>query len=116
MIRLSEKPTVFFDVDATLVFSWSELNDQQKSQMMEVVLGGLSFYVHDAHIQLMKEFDARGHNVVVWSAGGADWAAEVVNALNLEPYVDVVMSKPDWYVDDLSCEEFMPKRIYIELK
>ena len=50
--------------------------------------------------------------MICWSAGGFDWCAAVIKALNLENYVDLVISKPCYYYDDLKPEEFMGKRYY----
>lgn len=47
--------------------------------------------------------------MVVWSAGGWDWAEAVVKTLKLENFVDLVISKPTWTYDDLQPSEFIPK-------
>ena len=53
-------------------------------------------------INHLKKMKARGYSVVVWSAGGSEWADAVVQALGLEDYVDVVMPKIDFHLDDVS--------------
>lgn len=117
--KLSDKPTVFFDVDSTLVFTQSETPVDPTEfgvQNYIVVNEGLYkrvFTVHDAHVECIKDFKARGHNVVVWSAGGADWAAVVIDSLGLQDYVDMITCKPDWYFDDLKVTEWMGKQCYI---
>ena len=58
-------------------------------------------------IKHLKETSLNGGTVIVWSAGGWDWALEVVKVLELEHYVDAVLTKPHRYVDDLHCDEFM---------
>jgi hypothetical protein len=42
----------------------------------------------------------------------------VVQALGLEPYVDLIVNKPDQYYDDLMVFQFMPEslRTYIKPK
>jgi phosphoserine phosphatase len=72
-----------------------------------------SYTPHQEHIDAVKRFHARGHTVVVWSAGGSEWAERVVKELHLEPYITLVMSKPDWYIDDKSASEFMPENVRI---
>jgi phosphoserine phosphatase len=64
----------------------------------------------------MKSHKFRGHTVIVWSAGGVEWAKTVVTALGLENYVDLVVAKPKWYYDDLQSHEFLPasSRVYHE--
>lgn len=64
---------------------------------------------HKKHIEQMKLHKLRGHTIVVWSAGGWEWAVEVVKALGLEQYVDLVMEKPTWCYDDKQAEEYIPK-------
>jgi hypothetical protein len=62
----------------------------------------------------MKKHKARGHKIVVWSAGGWEWAKSVVETLELTEIVDLVMSKPAWFYDDIPSSSFMPEhnRIY----
>lgn len=67
---------------------------------------------HKHHIEKIIKHKTRGHTVVVWSAGGYDWAAAVIRAFKLENYVDVVISKPTWIIDDLPASEFMPKNYW----
>lgn len=69
---------------------------------------------HRKHIEELKKHKMRGHTVIVWSAGGWEWAEAVVRALKLEKYVDLVLEKPTWYYDDLPAQEFMGKRYYLK--
>lgn len=50
-----------------------------------------------------------GQIVIVWSAGGYKWAESVVKSLGLSLFVDVAMSKPTWYYDDIPCQKWMGK-------
>lgn len=68
---------------------------------------------HHKHIKLLKDHHARGFSNIIWSAGGYEWAQEVVNALQLNDYVDIIMAKPLKYVDDLKAEEILVSRIYL---
>lgn len=109
---------VMFDVDDTLViWDWAHLPSEgqhfvdivnRKSGCSETVM------VHTRHIQLMRQFKARGHTVVVWSQGGSAWAEHVCKILGIESIVDFVMDKPNWYVDDLPCEAFMKSPIFLD--
>lgn len=69
---------------------------------------------HKKHIEQLKLHKLRGHTVIVWSAGGWEWAEAVVRALKLEQYVDLVIEKPMWFYDDLMPNEFMGKRYYMK--
>ena len=106
---LTGTKTVYFDVDNTLVFSAKEcpsfLGDT-------VVIGCRQWVVHEEHRELIYDFKARGHTVVVWSAGGAEWAASVVRALGIEDEVDLCISKPDWYFDDKAAGEWIIRHYY----
>lgn len=100
MIKLSGL-TVWFDVDDTLVL-W----DKEK----------VSYTYSKKHAKALKEHALRGHTVIVWSAGGADWAERVVREMGLEWCVDLVTSKPSWFYDDKTASYFMPEhnRVYHE--
>jgi len=112
---IGDKPLVCFDVDDTLVFSDS-LGGAWIGQT--VIIGGRNWRVHWKHVQLLLDFKARGHTVVVWSQGGSKWAREVVQALNLEDSVDLIMPKPFWYVDDKLVSQWMEetRHTYLELE
>lgn len=64
---------------------------------------------HKVHVQAVKNHHLRGQTVIVWSAGGWEWALAAVRALGLEDYVDLVLEKPRWAYDDLPPNEYMPK-------
>lgn len=131
------QPT-FFDVDDTLV-KWdraqysdidklhavaitcptsrqSKIIEQETGEeaKLENAKGTWTEYLipHRKHIEQLKLHKLRGHTIIVWSAGGWEWAEAVVRALKLEQYVDLVIEKPMWYYDDLTANEFMGKRIY----
>jgi hypothetical protein len=104
----------FFDVDDTLVI-WGRTGHPEAKPFNNS--GYTQWLVpHQRHIELLKTAKFRGHKVIVWSAGGSEWAEEVVKMLELENYVDLVISKPSWYVDDLPASEFMPSfnRVYMD--
>lgn len=106
---LSDKRLVCWDVDDTLIL-W----DTEPENPLNINIDGLICRPHKKHIQLLKRLKAIGWNVVVWSQGGADHAANVVKHLKLEKYVDVVMSKPEVIFDDLPWEEQYIKRKYLD--
>lgn len=126
MIVVPCKNAVFFDVDDTLV-SWNASPEDLEARGVDFTCPGSMHDIdndgnpvycppwkelllpHRKHIEQLKKHKMRGHTVVVWSAGGYDWAAAVVKALGLESYVDLVISKPIWTYDDLQPSEFIPK-------
>lgn len=102
---------MFIDVDDTLVL-WRPVRPDDWTICLPNY-GDVA--VHEGHVNSLKQHHARGHTVVVWSQGGAAWARSVVEALGLEDYVDLVMSKPRWFYDDKPSNYFMPEvdRVYL---
>lgn len=121
MIVIPNKQIAYFDVDDTLVM-WDLNNFQRKKaqgrDIVKIIHNGIGYElgVHREHIKKMVEHKTRGHIVCVWSAGGSEWAHNVVRALHLTDLVDIVISKPDWFYDDLPSEGFMEeqRRIYLD--
>lgn len=101
MIVLRSDKVLYCDVDDTLVM-WSPT--------------GASYEPHIAHIDMIKKFKLRGQKVVVWSAGGYEWAERIVKELGLEIYVDLILCKPAWWADDLTAGEVLQEvnRIYLK--
>lgn len=118
-----------YDCDDTLVL-WSignntqpyelwSFEEQQKCSPEDVVriedpykLGDFFYLVkHNRHIKLLQDYKTRGFGVVVWSAGGVQWAKAVTNALGLKP--NLVMAKPNRHIDDMPCTSWMGERVYI---
>lgn len=118
MFKVTPGPTVFFDCDDTLVMWNTPSKTIDASEFVRVTCRGQGNLLlpHKHNIQLLKQLSSRGHAIVVWSGGGADWAEAVVKALKLEDYVQVVTAKPSYYVDDLEDPKlWMGKHRYISL-
>lgn len=112
-------PTAYFDVDDTLVL-WSPTEEQLKHAVPfnvtdaffegEGVAPWIEMLVpHYPHVEQLKKHAIRGQKVIVWSAGGAEWAAAVIKQLDLEHYVTLAIDKPDWAYDDLDAKGILPK-------
>lgn len=120
----------YFDVDHTLIiwemdpnkYDPSEgsgesgvhnlLNKQPESLFMN--FNGRDFSIRPiwTHVSQLVQQKLKGVNVVVWSAGGVDWAEAVVKRLGLENLVDVVITKPHFFYDDSNPEGFMGKHFF----
>jgi protein-L-isoaspartate O-methyltransferase len=112
---ISNEVVCAFDVDQTLVI-WSAKSEREKTGMAIVnPYDGQEVWcsVHEPHVRLIKQMKSRGRFVIVWSAGGAQWAASVVGALGLTSFVDQIMTKPIAYVDDVPVDQWMSHRIFI---
>ena len=108
---------VFCDFDDTLVH-WDELFFQPgdgKVKIIDPYDKSVNYLKpHKKHIRLLKKMKGRGNFIIVWSAGGYKWAEAVVKALKLEDIVDLVMTKPAKYVDDLDASIWIGSRIYLK--
>jgi hypothetical protein len=115
MIILEGSQVVMFDVDDTLLL-WS-VPDNFEGQFVEldcwVDEDPVKLAVNTANLEQLKGHHSRGHKIVVWSAGGWEWAEKAVKILNIEKYVHLVMEKPTWSYDDKRPEEFMPKSQWV---
>lgn len=100
---LNDKPTVYFDVDCTLVDFTTDTSTRT------IKFRDRRLKVNWPLVEIVKDYHARGHNVIVWSAGGASWAHSIVEVLKLTEYVHLIINKPSWFYDDLKAEQFMPE-------
>ena len=104
---------VCFDVDDTLImWIWDQYEKQQLDEtdnLIPITHKGFSVLVkpHKVHIELLQNYKAKGKFIIVWSQSGFSWAQAVIEALELEDYVDLVLTKPQKYVDDLHADEWM---------
>jgi len=103
------------DVDDTLVFAFINGGfEADDPNLIDIRFHNFlrSFMPHFKHIELLKKYKADGYFVIVWSQAGFEWAETVVKALNLEDHVDLAMTKPFKYIDDLPANAFMD-RLYL---
>jgi hypothetical protein len=101
---------VYFDVDETLVTFDQHLSHAGEVMHLECGSKMVRCWIMEKHVQAMREHAARGHAIVVWSAGGWEWAHTIVRALQLEELVDAVMCKPSWFYDDKTSSYFMHEK------
>lgn len=129
MIVLPCNQTAFFDCDDTLVL-WSPTQEQKDKHGIEIECpGGFTIIdgelvrsplrkeklvPHLTHIEQLRKHKARNHTVIVWPAGGWQWAESVVIVPGIEQFVDLIVSKPTWSYDDKRPEQFMPPSQWME--
>jgi hypothetical protein len=105
------------DVDDTLIM-WS-IPQGYDGPLVETNLDGFKDKgIPNTHaIEHLKKMKARGYAVIVWSAGGSEWADAVVTALGLEEFVDITMPKIDFHLDDVpDASDKIGKWQYINLE
>lgn len=108
--------TVFVDVDGTLI-NHGQRSDRagRRISVLDPLTGEyLPMQAHEPNIRLLLEEKHRGSFVVVWSRGGYEWAESVLKALDITDKVDLVMSKPLAYIDDVPINEWLPYRVYLD--
>lgn len=107
---------VFFDVDGTLI-NHGQVPDRigkHVSVYDAVTDTYLPMQAHEPNIRLLLEEKHKGSYVIVWSRGGHEWAENVLKALNLFDKVNLIMTKPLVYIDDLPIEKWLPYRVFLE--
>lgn len=106
----------YYDVDGTLVIheDHKTIPPGESVQVYDAVTKKfITVRVNKPMIRLLRESKSRGAYVVVWSRGGYRWATDVIKALELTDYVDVVMTKPLAYFDDTEISDWLPYRVFI---
>ena len=108
MLKVKNGAVIAFDVDDTLVM-W-KIPKEYRGKTVEIKLNPNIpevAAINEHMVDHLKRMHRRGHAVVVWSAAGSDWAEAVVKALKLQEYVDVVMPKLAYHMDD--CKDHKDK-------
>lgn len=110
---IDNENTVYIDCDETLIMHDLSLSGEKVT--MDFYGEVRDFVIHDEHVKLVKNYKARGFTVFVWSGNGYRHAQKVVDTLNLNEYVDYVVTKPYRVIDDSDPNNWAP-RIYIPYK
>jgi len=105
--RLFTDPTIFSDIDGTLVI-WHQ-EDHLEAIPFNCYGTEYKLVPNKENIKKLKEFHNKGYTVIVWSAAGSGWCQEVVKKLKLKKYVKYCVSKPEYFLDDLKAEKFLPE-------
>lgn len=104
MSDLEKEVIVTTDVDGTLV----KRNPNGLISITNPYDGETYKYdVHWEHVELLKQYHGRGFCNIVWSANGRKHAESVVDALGLDKFVSVKMTKPMKHLDDKRSAEFI---------
>jgi hypothetical protein len=104
-----------FDVDDTLIIHDTYGKEGRKVYIKDPYRPGKECFalVNENMVTILIDEKARGNYIMVWSRGGYRWAEAVVKALELEKYVDLIMTKPVIYYDDKDVSEWLKDRVYL---
>lgn len=117
MMVIRNENTVFCDIDGTLILNRKETDGVDYAQVSikdPLGEGYLNFNVHRPMVRLVREESHRGSYVVAWSRGGYEWAESVIKALKLEDCVQLILSKPLVYFDDVPIQDWLPYRVFLD--
>ncbi len=108
-----------FDIDGTLVVhldaSALSLWKHETIKIYDEIEDKVTIYgVNSPMVRLLKEEKSKGSYVIAWSRGGNQWAWNVITTLQLESYVDLVLTKPLAYFDDKKVDEWLIYRVFLE--
>jgi predicted phosphatase len=102
MIVVRNDKTVWVDCDDTLInhFIGIPFDEKEHVRLNNGEIQAWKITRNEPNIRALKHHKQLGLTVFVWSMAGYKHAENVVKALELENFVDFVVSKPDCYIDD----------------
>ena len=102
MYKVPNGPTAYFDIDDTLI-EWNYIEGYGITDYIVIECRGRvgKYLINRHNLEHLIKLSNRGHGIIIWSAGGSDWAEAVVKGLGIEKYVDVVAPKATYYIDDI---------------
>lgn len=114
--------TIYYDIDNTLILYENFIHGRKDLIELQLIMNWangstlvkLDVAPHKKHIKMLKEFHKKGVQVIAWSFAGAQWAEKVCKALKLDRYVDLFLTKPEYYFDDLDSREWMGERVWFK--
>lgn len=114
------KPT-YLDIDDTLIL-WAPTQEQLDKYGIDFehtyddgtkVKGRL--VPHRVHLRQLKRHQERGHTIILWSAGGEQWAYAAACILGIDGLDNVYsIEKPVWAYDDKQPQEFMSTKYWVD--
>jgi FMN phosphatase YigB (HAD superfamily) len=105
MITWENDRVMFYDVDETLILWNYDKTEENLARAIQV--GDCWVLPNRSMIESLKRNKARGHTIIVWTQSGYEWGRTVVEMLQLTEYVDLVISKPTRYYDDLPPDKWI---------
>lgn len=121
MYKMPSGPAVYSDIDDTIV-CWGRPTQEDRDlgrRIVTIERDGIptEFVINEHNLEHLLKLAQRFHQVILYSAGGADWCEAVAKALKIEPYVFACLSKPTYYMDDVfDPKDFMGKHVFYDMQ
>ncbi len=113
-IKLADNRTSYFDIDETLIsYCGDTFYNPEDILLLKNNKVCVNVTPMRKHIDLMVELKALGFNIIVWSKSGSDHCERVIKLLQIEHLVDMILPKPELYVDDMPFEQQYVKRVFL---
>jgi hypothetical protein len=108
ILEVENDNIIMFDCNDTLI---EDVPEDYEGETITIECKGFSrkFKPLWKNIEIVKLYKTRSYVVGIWSRDGGSWSEAVTKSLNLENYVDIVMAKPRWYVDNLPADHWMTR-------
>lgn len=115
--KLEKEKVVYVDIDDTLILWEPEKWEHKEEEIIwiEDYNRKFPFLPHKKNLEFLQRLKLQGYGVVVWSAAGATWAETVVNQLGIQDLPDMIISKPEFCIDDfLEAKQIIKRIIWID--
>lgn len=109
----------YFDIDDTLII-WAPKKEDLERYGLDysfTFADGVTrtgrLLPHRVHLRQLIRHAQRGHTIILWSAGGEEWAYAVAKLLELDKYgVIYTIEKPRWAYDDKKANDFIETKFH----
>jgi hypothetical protein len=113
---LDNYKVVFVDIDETLAMA--NLSEFPVAEATSIEYGPEPIWVvpNKKNLNLVQKFYKLGYSVIFWSKTGSDWALAVAKSFGIDHMVTLYLTKPQFYIDDQPCENWMGRRCWRDPK
>lgn len=96
--------STFIDIDDTVVY-WDKTGNR-KTVVVETSWTKEELEVNENMLNTINQLYLRGFFIVLWSQSGHEWCEAVAKALNIQDKIDLCMTKPGFFYDDIPIESW----------
>ncbi len=107
---------VMVDIDETLAMA--NLSEFPSDEAIQLNYGPGPIWVvpNRKNLNLVEKFYKLDYSVILWSKTGADWAFAIAKAFDIDHMVTLYLTKPQFYIDDQPCENWMGRQCWRDPK